>query len=528
MNSRLTLQQRLIFPIILLGLVTLLSNILAVFNINNVNSNAGIIVDKFMVSEKHLEDIRRSMMDIHRLALSHIVASDHATMISLVQEIKAEESALDDKLSVYKNYVTKADLEDYNSLLENYNSFKHSLIGLVCASADSKTQEAYSMANGDVAMYSNATEENIDTLYTSVNEQAVMARNQLFNVYILSSIINAVTLVLGIFLVALAFRIIRKRVIAPIREIMKMLQDSSERITGVVGDVHNRTERSNNSVQALSQLTEQLSYTLEKIVESSSVIRNSASDTQNDVTQMADECMQITEYSIDMRGRAEKIEQSAQEQINAIRTRTEEILTVLDEAIKKSRNVNQISELTKDILAISSSTDLIAINASLEAAHVGEAGKGFATVAQEIRQLADSCSETANNIQEVNTSVTRAVDYLANSAQELVNYLSTTVLSEFEKSASSGQQYREDAVYIEHCIEAFNKRTEHLKTAMNEVAGSISNISDAIDSSAAGVSNAAGSTKSLADDMAGINARMYNNQEIVGELQKQLNIFSNL
>ena len=63
---------------------------------------------------------------------------------------------------------------------------------------------------------------------------------------------------------------------------------------------------------------------------------------------------------------------------------------------------------------------------------------------------------------------------------------------------------------------------------MNEVAGSISNISDAIDSSAAGVSNAAGSTKSLADDMAGINARMYNNQEIVGELQKQLNIFSNL
>ena len=45
MKGKLTLQQRLILPILLLGLVTLLSNILAVFSINNVNANAGVIVE---------------------------------------------------------------------------------------------------------------------------------------------------------------------------------------------------------------------------------------------------------------------------------------------------------------------------------------------------------------------------------------------------------------------------------------------------------------------------------------------------
>ena len=80
MKGKLTLQQRLVLPIVLLGLVALLSNILAVFSINNVHANAGTIVDEFMVSEARLEDIRRSMMDIHRLSLSHIVAADHATM----------------------------------------------------------------------------------------------------------------------------------------------------------------------------------------------------------------------------------------------------------------------------------------------------------------------------------------------------------------------------------------------------------------------------------------------------------------
>ena len=99
MKTKLTLQKRLVLPIVLLGLVTLLSNVLAVFSINNVHANAGTIVDQYMVSEARLEEIRRSMMDIHRLALSHIVAADHATMIRLVQEIKAEEAVLDSQLA---------------------------------------------------------------------------------------------------------------------------------------------------------------------------------------------------------------------------------------------------------------------------------------------------------------------------------------------------------------------------------------------------------------------------------------------
>lgn len=111
MKGKLTLQQRLTLPIILLGLVTLLSNILAVSGVNNVNANAGTIVDTYMASETKLEEIRRSMMGIHRLALSHIVAADHSTMIRLVQEIKEEEAALDGQLAAYESFVPEAEVE---------------------------------------------------------------------------------------------------------------------------------------------------------------------------------------------------------------------------------------------------------------------------------------------------------------------------------------------------------------------------------------------------------------------------------
>ena len=302
MKTKLTLQKRLVLPIVLLGLVTLLSNVLAVFSINNVHANAGTIVDQYMVSEARLEEIRRSMMDIHRLALSHIVAADHATMIRLVQEIKAEEAGLDERLASYREFVGEKDLGTYQSLLENYDSFKHSLVYLVCASADSKTQDAYAVANGDVALWSSAAEQDLDALYASVSSQAEAAQERLFAVYLSALVTSAVTLLLGVLLVAAAFRIVRRYVIAPIRDAMGMLQGSSQRISGVVQEVRRRTETSSGSVRELSSLTQQLSAALEEIASSAAAISGSAAGTQGDTNTMAEECAAITAYAVDMRG----------------------------------------------------------------------------------------------------------------------------------------------------------------------------------------------------------------------------------
>ena len=528
MKGRLTLQQRLVIPIILLGLVAFLSNVLAVFSINNVHANAGTIVDEYMVSEGKLEEIRRSLMDIHRLALSHIVAADHATMIRLVQEIKAEEAALDEQLSAYAPFAAGADEEVYRSLLSSYDSFKHALVYLVCASADSKTQEAYNMANGDVASWSAAAEQDIDTLYASVSSQAAAARSRLTFVYVTALVISAATLVAGVLLVAAAFRIIRKHVIAPIQDAMGTLQDSSERISGVTQEVRQRTRTSSGSVRDLSGLTEQLSAALEEIASSTSSIRGGTTGTQSDAQDMAEECSAITAYSADMWGRAEEMDRAAQLETETVRAKTAEIMSMLDQAIEKSQSVNQIGILTKDILNISSSTNLIAINASIEAARAGAAGAGFSVVAQEVHKLADSCAETASHIQQVSGVVTGAVEYLANNARELTSYLSRVIAEQLERSVQAGQQYREDSDYIGQAMVEYNGRVERLKGAIDQIAVSISSISGSIDGAASGISGAAGSTRVLVDDMEGITGRMDANQEIVGELQKQMEVFANL
>ena len=528
MKEKLTLQQRLILPVALLGLVILLSNFLAVFSINNVHANAGVIVDEYMAGKSSLEEIRRSMMDLHRLSLSHIVAADHATMIQLVQEIKAEEAALDGQLAEYERFVSEPDRATYESLLSDYADFKHALVHLVCASADSKTQDAYAIANGEVAAHSGAAERGIDTLSASASAQAEAAQSRLFAVYVSSLIISAAALTVGVLLVWAALRIIRRYVVAPIRNAMDTLQNSSGSLNRVVGKIRGRTETSSGSARKLFRLTEQLSAALGEISRNTADITSSAGRTQEEAEQMTDACAALSRYSLGMRDRSEQMEQSARQEMENVQARTEEILSALNRAIEQSRSVDQISILTQDILSISSSTDLIAINASVEAARAGAAGHGFAVVAQEIRHLADACGEAAGHIQEVSGVVTGAVKYLATSARELADCLGQTVSQQLAQSVQSGQQYREDAAYIHQSMESFHRQADRLRTAMEEISGSISGISGAVDGAASGVTGVVGSTRILVEDLAGIVGEMDAGQAIAGGLQHQVEVFANL
>lgn len=266
---------------------------------------------------------------------------------------------------------------------------------------------------------------------------------------------------------------------------------------------------------------------IQKVADNAATINSSAADIKEDVRDMAEECSSITDYSSAMKLRANEMEVTAQTNTEVIQKKTADILEVLEEAIENSKSVDQVDKLTRDIVEISSTTNLIALNASVEAAHAGEAGKGFAVVATEIKALAHSCGETAARIQEVNQIVTNAVHNLSKHSQDLADYLNETVLTEFRETVRSGRQYKEDADYVKEMIDAFSSRTDRLRNSMTEIADSIESITKAIDDGASGITGVADSTKSLVENMADITGRMDTNREIVEDLKNQMEVFSN-
>ncbi len=528
MINKLSLKYRLILPVALLGMVALVSNLLAVSNIRNVNANAANIADNYMRQQTQLSEIRRSIMDIHKMALSHIVATDYETMITLVRQIKEEEKLLDEQLAQYNSGLSPKDEEAYQSLLSNYDSFKHALVFLVCASAGSKTQNAYAYANGDVATFAAAAEENINTLYASVSQQTSLARAQLSSVYLGSMITNSASMILCVLLVVSVISLILRSVVRPIKGILHTIQGSSGRINDVVGEVLKRTRTSTKSATDLSFLAGELSSSIQKAADNAAAISKNSEETRLYATQIADECNAIAEYSTAMKTRADEMELSAKTSMEATSAKTADMMRVLAEAIEQSKSVEQINTLTDDILSISSKTTLISLNASLEATRAGKAGKGFSVVAGEIRQLADSSRDTANRIQQINEVITDAVYHLSQSAQNLVDYMDQSILKEFEEFVEAGSQYRKDASYIENVMDEFNDKTMRLQNSMTEIADSIGSITKAMDDSAAGISRVAGSTQHLVSDMADITGKMDVNQEVAGELSRETVSFANL
>ena len=222
------------------------------------------------------------------------------------------------------------------------------------------------------------------------------------------------------------------------------------------------------------------------------------------------------------------MQNSARSNMESTSVKVNEILTVLNQAISDSESVNQVNSLTDDILSIARQTNMLALNASIEAARAGEAGKGFAVVAAQISQLASASQEAANRIQEINSVVTSAVHNLADHANGLVDYMSDSILPEFEAFVESGSEYKKKASFVEEVMNEFVEKTDMLNEKMGDIADSINTIANAIEEGVNGVSGAADSTQGLVGEMEDITVHMDENQSIAASLKQETEIFINL
>lgn len=575
MNKKRTSLKVLIqVPVFILGILSVLSNVMAVNNIRKVNRNASRIADDCMNSISELSAIENETQSIHKLGLSHIIATDLNTMISIVEEMQTEQETLEQELEDYRKYVEPEDESSYETVVSNYETMKYELGNLMAYSALGKNTEAYALANGVVSESSMAIQNEINVMKEHANTAASDAREKLSDVYLGALVSNGIIIAISVTLLMVALYCVIRFVIKPIlatnkdirdiisgidkgegdltrrvavlsndeiadlgnginlfmdklQQILKMIIENTNHMENVVREVGESVATSNDSATDLSAMTEELSATMQDVGHSVSVINNNTENVRGDVEMIAHKSGEINEFSKEMKANADKMESDARNNMDKTNETIGIILEGLGKAIEDSHSVGQVTSLTDEILNISSQTNLLALNASIEAARAGEAGKGFAVVADEIRGLADSSRETANRIQQINSVVVAAVNNLSDNANELVGYIQNAILPEFEAFVESGVKYRDNASYIENAMQEFTAKTDMLKKNIDEIALSISAITTAVDEGAEGINGAAKSTQNLVEDIVNISDKMNENKVIAQTLQKSTHVFAN-
>ncbi len=562
-------------PVFVLGIVCIISSVMAIVNVRNVNKNASDIADNYMVNVENLASIQEHAQEIHKEALSHIVSVDLESMIGIVASVREEEEALDNELMAYKSTMSKKSLTTYNELSKSYAQLKDDIAVLMAYSAAGDNEKAYACANNEIAKEAKEIKTHISTLTKDTEKDAQTARKHLSSVYngaFVSGVVFTIISILSLIAVVVSVSL---SVIAPLTRVQKALADIIKGIDERQGDLTKRVKTgganeiatlgnginifmdklqdifkiltantktmdevgqevqssihaSNESVSDMSALTEELTATMEQMSDNASLINQNTVSVKKEVDTIAAKTADINDYSVKMREHAEKLVQSAHANMGSTEIKVKEILDVLKQAISDSDSVNQVDSLSGDILDIASQTNLLALNASIEAARAGEAGKGFAVVATEISQLAEASSKTANRIQEINKIVTTAVHNLAEHSDGLVQYMNESILPEFDGFVQSGEEYKKNAIFIQETMDEFMQKTDGLKVTMEEIASSIDAIAGSISEGVTGVSNTANSTQSLMEDMYKIGQRMDDNQQIASELKKEAEVFVRL
>lgn len=576
MNNKMRLSITIIIlvPVFILGALAIFSNTAAISNLKKVNKTAMTIADEHMVNISDLSEIEKELQEIHKKALSHIIATDLDTLIATVAEVRAEQEILDNYLIEYKDNLSEEDAGAYNTIVSNYETMKYEIANLMAFSGNAEKEKAFALANSTIKQCSDEMQRQVEGMMVRAQESASQASDALTAEYNKAVLKNTMIVVLSVIallitLYSVFILIIRKLIVAnheindiirgidqsegdltkrisilsndeisdlgngintfmgKLQSIMKMIIENSRKLEEVVSEVQESVRTSNDSASDLSAVTEELSATMQEVGHSATIINQNADSVRSEVEMIADKSNSINEYSKRMKENADKMELDAKTNMQETSTKVQEILEVLNQAIADSKSVEQVNGLTNDILNISSQTNLLALNASIEAARAGEAGKGFAVVADEIRQLAASSRQTANRIQEINSVVINAVHNLAGHSNNLVEYMTDSILPEFENFVTSGEQYRDNATYIEGVMNEFTTKTDDLKRAVDEIAASIETITDAIEDGARGVTGAAESTQVLVTDMENISNRMEENQLIAAALQKETDVFKN-
>ena len=564
---------KILVPVIMLSLAGILASILGIQSVRKVMKKSNVITEDAVPCITAIDGLVTGFQELNKLIYAHMVTSDKDETMQLEVKIQEVRKNVTDDFGDFQSMAkTQEEKDAYATCRKVYNQYMQDYSTALGWSRDKIMEKALEIANHQLAEETTLMEEQLDILKGISNSRITNATKDQKEVYSQSL---AVVVIVAIFLlmvsvgaVVVTFMTIIRPVNSAKRQLDRIIADidnnngdltarisinthdeirglvdginrfletlesvltdivsSSTRLHTVAVNVAGNLDCVNEESNDISAAMEELAASMQEVAATMEMMTGNTDDVDREVKTVVENTNRLRTYAVSMEVRASELAEKAIVNKNRTGEMIEGITKTLDMAIENSSNVAKVNELTSDILSISSQTNLLALNASIEAARAGAAGRGFAVVADEIRKLADSTKDAANYIQNINLQVVEAVNSLAKSATDLLNYTREYILPDYDHFVSAGESYREDAEKINSAMERYQENTNRLQTIMIQMASSIEAVSVAVSESAEGVSLAAENTNQLVDQVADVDKEIKINESISVELLKQADAF---
>lgn len=310
-----------------------------------------------------------------------------------------------------------------------------------------------------------------------------------------------------------------------IREIMSSIAENAKQLDDSAKNVAANISSAEVNITDVSATMEEMSASMEETSASLSQVNEAIGDVYALIEDISDQANVGKQTSEKIMDKAADVYRQAEERQEEAKRLAQILADDVGEKIEKSKAVEEIRDLTNNIISITEQTNLLALNASIEAARAGEAGRGFAVVADEIGKLASNSAEIAEKIQHVSGEVVGAVNELAANAEEMLAFMNETAMSGYEKLLETSGSYRDDVGDMGGMMQRFADESSEIKENVDQIKEAAAAVNVSVEESAKGVTSVTQMSVDLTSSVSDIQGEADTNLKVVDALSDEVQKF---